>query len=187
MGRLRRRQPGAYYLRCSKHATKSRDPEVYGCHANTIDESYVLAAVGEWLAEIATPETIDQALANSTGQDKLEAELADLRRLAEDREQKRRRLAHALAAGSMDPQVYHDVDTEILAELEAAELRAEEIRAMLVSLPDPGQRRAHLEALAADAFRLAEMDRDAVNAALRGAGVRVYCEDREIAIIGLEL
>ncbi len=185
MGRVKSRRPSVYYLRCSKHTAKTRNPEGIGCHPNHILESDILGALSTWLEQFTTPELLDEALRQDTGLAALEKERLHLLTSAEDLEQRRRRLALALAAGQMDPAIYHATDRELAEEYAESQKRLGELHTLIASRPAPEERRAHLEELIA--ARVGKRSEAVFLGALRKAGVRIYCQDRQVVLIGFVL
>lgn len=184
MGRVRARQPGEYYLRCSKHASQRRNGP---CHPNHIRESEVLAAVSEWLSQFVTEEVLVAAMRKDAGLTDLEDEQDRVLARISDLEGRRRRIALALAAGDLDGAMYRTVDGELLVELGDLQTRKSELHTLIASRPDPAARRDHIKRLLTDPYALASWPASAVSGALRAAGIRVYCEDRAIELIGFHL
>lgn len=188
MTRHKARRMREYYLRCNRHASRSVYPH-YACHPNHIREPAAVAAVGEFFQWLATPEVLDEALAElGAGQEgaALRAELAEAEAQAARLEARKVRLGHAYAAGDMEISVYRQVNADLSGQLEAAQAEAAELARVVEALPDVETRRALLEGLV-DRFAavLAEREPAEVATLLQQAGVRVEVEEGEVVRIRL--
>ena len=174
-----------YYLRCMRHAMKSTQGQ--SCHPNIVAEWRVVDAIAAWLEENTTPEVIDETLErwapdDGAGADaELERKRAEIETLIKQRD----RLALAYAQGAMDVEQYRRTDDRLLAQLDAAQKRADELGRVVKSLPDMDERRMILESLA-EGFRLimAVLEPAEVSQALQAAGLVVFCEDGQ-PVVGL--
>jgi hypothetical protein len=82
--------------------------------------------------------------------------------------------------------VYREVDDDLLAKLEAEQQRAGELAQQVEALPDPDQRRAMLEGLAAEWEEILEAEDPAVlSTRLREAGIRVLVEEGAVVRIAI--
>lgn len=173
-------RPGEYYLRCSRHSHKGRWGGNRGCHPNIIPEGDVLYALGLWLGQFADPRAVEEALAQGSGEGEIVAEMEQATKSLDQLEAGRRRLALAFADGKMDVVVYHEADTELRGQQDAAEARLAELRTILASRPDPELRRRQVEKLLAVGLDLRQAPPDRLSSALHRAGVRVYIENGEV-------
>lgn len=81
--------------------------------------------------------------------------------------------------------VYAEVNVEITAEMDRAESGLHETEATIRARPDPQERAAWLEQLVSGPFQaLDQVPANDLNAALRGAGIRIYCEENQVKVIG---
>lgn len=189
MVRARPRRTSPYYLRCNRHAQKAVYPE-YTCHANSIREDAVLEAVGDFLQEMSTPEAIDAMLAEQQeghqGQ-ALHSELDAARRAVTDLEVRRRRAAHAYAAGDMDLTIYREVDSELSERLAAEQARAQDLEQVIAAMPDLEQQREAILGLVQVLPDLLTSEEPATIAAmLQEAGLHIYIEAGLVREIVLE-
>lgn len=185
----RRELAGRYYLRCSSYFNAKRDGR-RGCHHNGITEAEILDAVGDFLAYLSTPEVLTMALAQLDGAGEeaiLREELAGVERALFATENKRRRLAHAYAAGDMEIGVYRRVDDDLRIDAETQAEQVITLERTLAALPDLDATREWLEELTASFPEMVAYHPSAeVAAALQTAGIRVYVEDGRITRIALE-
>ena len=173
-----------WWLRCTKHAHRSHTGQ--SCHRNYIREDRVVERIAAYLAALATPAALDAALIITDDTTQLHQEIAALTDHLAELEIRRQRLALALAAGQMDPQVYRSADDLLLADVVATRSRLLELQNLLAAAPDPAQRRAALEALAAifpDLVATAPPVR--TRTLLQNAGLRVEIEAGAITSIRL--
>jgi len=175
-------------MRCGTHArglNKERP-----CHWNHLPEWKITRALQHWLKGFATPERIEEALAELGGGEReaqLRKSLDRAESEAESFQQQRERLALALAQGQMDGDIYRQADNRLLARRDAAQGRVIDLRRQLDSLPDLEQRRRTLENLYRYVWDW--VDRDDPSAAshlLQSAGIVVWCEDGEITGIACD-
>jgi len=168
-----------WWLRCTKHAHRSHTGQ--SCHRNYIREDRVVERVAAYLAGLATPAALDAALIITDDTTQLHREISTLTDHLAELEIRRQRLALALAAGQMDPQIYRSADDLFLDQVTAARARLLELQVLLAAAPDPAQRRAAIEALAAifpDLVATAPPVR--VRTLLQNAGLRVEIESGQI-------
>ena len=173
-----------WWLRCTKHAHRSHTG--VSCHRNYIREDRVVAHIATYLAALATPAALDAALIITDDTTQLHQEISALGDHLAELEVRRQRLALALAAGQMDPQVYRSADDLLLADVVATRSRLLDLQVLLAAAPDPAQRRAALEALAAifpDLVATAPPVR--TRTLLQNAGLRVEIEAGAITSIRL--
>jgi DNA invertase Pin-like site-specific DNA recombinase len=106
----RQRHPNrrTYSYRCSKHARSSVTGQP--CHNNYVTQRKLYAALTDHLQHLAThPTALDQALATPDTTDH-QADILHVDRRLADLDTRRNRLALALAAGHLDPQMYKKTD-----------------------------------------------------------------------------
>jgi hypothetical protein len=171
--RARRR----YYLRCSTQSHKALTGRP--CHPNNLPESAALEALAARLSELATPAALDQAVAHlqdDAQADRLRADHARAEAARADLCTQRERLALALAAGKMQPDIYAAADAHLLAHLRAESARLQDLGAALSSLPDLQQKREALASLTSAFHQIAPtLDPAELSHLLQAAGVRIEC------------
>lgn len=188
MSRQRAGHGQARYLRCSRHAQRSVYRR-YQCHPNYIKEATAIAAVADFLQDLSTPAAVEAALegaGDDSGAAELEGDLATTQTAAGDLESRRMRLAHALAAGSVDAAIYRQVDDDLQAQLATKKKKAAELRRAIAALPDLEERQAALES-AIDSFPgiLETSEPAEISSALDKVGLRLLVEEGEIVLVGL--
>lgn len=173
------------YFRCNRHYNKTTPP----CHPNHVREETVVAMAETALALLATDEAIEEALSRDAPDVAgMEREVGRAARAIEKVQEKRKRLALALAEGAMTGDVYRAADGELLADLAREEAALSEARERLALVPDPTERRDALGSLRAlrDATAagmhgwLRVLPLEEARAALLRAGVVVYCEEGKV-------
>jgi len=173
----------ATYLRCSRHASGCRTG--FRCHYNSIPLAEVLKALDTWIASFATVEAIEEAIAETPDQERVQGDLARAEDTLDDLHLQQRRLALAYARGSMSIVVYHDASAELGAQVERAERQVASLRQELAALPSQEER---LEAARAVFQRysqeLARADPQQARRGLIAAGVEIRIEDNAIQWIG---
>lgn len=170
-------------LRCARHAEGKRTG--FTCHYNSIPLGHVLAELDEWIAQLATDEAIEKALAQTPSRDTAAEDLAVYERLADDLRQQQHRLALAYAGGAMNLEVYQSANDELADRLDRTEQQILELKQHLASVPTSAERiTAARELFAHFSTRLAESNPQASSMALQAAGVQVWIESGEIRWIG---
>jgi len=171
-----------YYLRCSTHARKSTTGTP--CHPNRIKESAVIAALTHHLHHLATdPHALDQALATP----RTTARQTDLLHV-DDRlanlDTRRNRLALALAAGHLDPQMYKKTDDVLKEDVVKLQLERQQLQQQLAAAPDPHARRQAILTLASDLpDLLAQAPPAQIRTLLQNAGIHIQCDAGAITSI----
>jgi len=168
------------YLRCSTHATKSKTG--VACHPNLIHHDLAMEMVQEILEMVLDdPARLELALQAGAGPRRsLDERLQQLEQQAATVEEQRKRIALALAAGTMDAGMYRQTDdalVEQLAALHAARLDVEQERATTLSA---AERRRLFEELRGKVQQLLEMEPRQVSARLQRLGLRIWCEDGQV-------
>jgi len=173
-----------HWLRCSKHTHKATTGEP--CHPNHVKESDVVAALAAFLETLATPAALEAALDHTDDVAHLRQQVAGLDGHLAELELRRQRLALALAAGHMDPHIYRAADDLLLADVDATRARLLDLHRLIAAAPDPAQRRASIEALAA-AFPdlVGQAPPIQLRTLLQNAGLRVEVEQGEVKSIVL--
>jgi hypothetical protein len=154
------------------------------CHSNHVHESAILDALLTYLRGVLDIDAIDIVL-DST-QDRaaqLQQQIAEIDQHIERVNQKRQRLALALASGSMDVSIYRKVDDQLLEEQEKLRRNRNEAKAELNTVPDKDARRESIVQVRNALDRLLGMPPVEANAMLRRTGIRVYCEHRTVTDI----
>jgi len=176
------------YYRCTVHAHKSFTGRT--CHPNNTRQTKIARA----LSSALTP-PIDGADIEALIQDAapdlahLDAERERLREAVRAIEEKRKRLAIALADGVMEAGPYRAADGELVERLEAILARIQAIDRKLASQPTMEERATAVRDLLAywresdGAWLLEERHKHELNAILRQIGARVLCEDCEVVAI----
>jgi len=184
-------KPAVQTYRCSTHVYYSRGLRPLPCHANTVTERKLIVALGVYLAELRTDEAIEAALGEWKPDHqpaRLVQELDELGKLGERLGDQRKRLALDRAAGTMDAQMYRQTDDALLAQLEASQEQAIAIQRQLDALPDRDAQRDTLRQLASGFHRmLAHAEPAEVSRLLQDAGLRIWCEEREVVGVGREM
>lgn len=136
-----------YYLRCAKHARQSVTGQP--CHANYVKESAVIAAIAAYLDDLITnPAALDQALATINPSGDHRPDLADVETRLQQLEARRERLALALAAGDLDPQMYRKTDDVLIEDVVKLTREQQRLHTLVAAAPDPEIRRQALSSLA---------------------------------------
>ncbi len=170
-----------YFLRCRTHSIKSITG--VSCHPNWIKETAVAAAISTYLNGLLDQDLLQQQLAG-TGQDRHEQIQKELRTVAQqfaNTERKRQRLAHALAAGNLDPQMYRATDDQLLAIIDTLQQTQDELTVALETIPDNKQRQEIIIHLAQNP-NLSALE---LNTLFQNIGLRVEVEHGEITAIRL--
>ena len=115
-----------------------------------------------------------------------EEQLERAKRMIEDTQVKRKRLALTLADGKLSADIYRAADDQLVAELDHAVAQAKEIQERLADLPSPGRRRAEIEELSANPDWLLDGPDDEVRVSLLRPGTRVLIEESQIKKIVVE-
>lgn len=172
---------GRYY-RCGRHATK----RVGGapCHCNTTSRRKVTAALVDYFTRLQTPEQVALLLEEYGDTDdgaRLRGEMREHEQAIEDWHDKRKRLADALAAGHLDGALYRERDDSYLEEIARHQARVVELGRQIDAVPDLAAWHAELSNLAAHFPEyVAELPPETVAKLLQDAGVKVWCEDRQV-------
>jgi hypothetical protein len=178
-------QAHGWYLRCSTHAHKSATG--IRCHRNSLPEHRALAALADHLQELADPRALDRALdtlAADVPTDRLKRDLERAQSLVDELSAQRHRLALALAAGKIDPDIYAHTDGEISGRLHVAQSQAVDLRRALDALPDLEEKKKALAALAkAFGSLLRQADPAELASLLQLAGVSILCESGRVVRI----
>jgi len=173
-----------YTLRCSTHNHKSQTG--IACHYNEIKESTVIAAITGYLATLADPAALARALATTDNTASLRTDLVHVDRRLNDLSARRERLALALAAGQMDPQIYRSADDTLLADVETLQEQHHHLQILLAAAPDLAARRTALQAIIPIFPDLIHRSPPAqVRTLLQNAGLRIECEAGAITSIQL--
>ena len=175
-----------YYLRCSTHARQSTTGRP--CHPNRIKEATAIAALTAHLHHLATdPTALDQALATpDTGDHQVDLIHVDHRLAGLD--VRRNRLALALAAGHLDPQMYKKTDDVLKEDVVKLQQQRQQLQRQIAAAPDPQARRQAILTLASDLPDLLTQAPPAqVRTLLQNAGLRILCETGAITSITLTL
>jgi len=175
-GNMIRRSSRAYRLRCSTHQ-HSRT-----CHNNQIKEDLVLKTLLTWLADHNNLDALAAALTSHDTRD-LPTRLAEIGRTLENLEQKRQRLALALASGHLDPQMYRTSDDILLEDLDKLQTERATLEARLTNIPDLGVSQQTITHLLANRPDMTNLE---INTALLEIGIRIGIENRQITYIRLE-
>lgn len=172
-------------LRCAKHAQTSVTGEP--CHANYLKEEHVIAALGDYLRYLRdNPNAIAQILSNPSNTADQEQRLRQIEDLLTDLDQRRERLALALAAGQMDGPIYRRADDQLLEQVDALGIEHRGLEKRVAATPDLAERRRALTSLAQifpELIQKAPATR--VRALIQKAGLRIECEAGEISFLGL--
>jgi len=173
-----------YSLRCSKHNRKSITGQP--CHPNYVSERAIVQAITGYLATLTDPAGLDHALTHVDDTAPLQEELAAVEHHLDDLATRRHRLALALAAGHVDPQIYRAADDQLLEDVLTLEAQRQHLQTLLAAAPDLAARRAALEALIPifpDLIHHTPAPR--IRTLLQNAGLRVECEAGAITSIRL--
>jgi DNA invertase Pin-like site-specific DNA recombinase len=182
----RHRHPNrrTYSYRCSKHSRASVTGQP--CHNNYVTQRKLYAALTDHLHRLATdPTALDQALAipdttnHQTDLIHVDHRLADL-------QIRRDRLALALAAGHLDPQMYKKTDDLLQEDVAKLQEERQRLQTLIAAAPDPEARRQAILTLAADLPAILTQAPPAqVRTLLQNAGLRIQCEAGAITSITL--
>jgi len=164
------------YLRCGIHAHDG------SCHPNHVLESIVQDALTAFLADaFADADRVQRLAMSQTGpRTELEAALPSLDARLEDIAQRRQRLALALAAGHLDPQMYRQTDDALLDELDGVNAARQSVEAQLEAVPSVEQQVVTMTRLVEALDSLWEMPPRQAAAMLQAVRVRVLCEDGQV-------
>lgn len=177
---IRHRGGGGHrYLVCSAH---KKAVEV--CCWNGIREEEAIGELVELLGTLEDRSAFEELVgAQSSEQaDVLTGELATLEGRIEETEARRRRLALALAAGSMDASMYRETDDTLLSELDRLNQARREAQGKLEATPDrdaQSRELAHLAPRWPDLFET--LSGRELSAMLQRLGVVVWVEEGEVA------
>lgn len=175
------------FVRCANHSTRNRGLGK-PCHGNYTREHRITNAIAERLDALSTPEAIDAALdawGDEFALSDLHADIDRAEKAAADVQRKRDRLALAFAAGDMDSHQYRRADDTLQREMEGHLSRAVEAKRLLSAAPDLELRRHTLERLSRGfRFLVANEEPAVVGKLLNDLGVRVWCEDGQVARVG---
>lgn len=171
-----------HYLDCGAHHV---DRGV--CGPNHIAERLVTVALGEAMAVLCNQTVLDATLARLGDGAALDGARADLARATghvTDLEAQRLRLAHALAAGKMQSDVYYAVDGDLSAQLGAERLRIVDLQHIIAAQPDQDTRRETLVELVGHfGDVIGTLEPALVAALLQRAGIRVMIAGGAVAEI----
>ena len=174
-------------LRCATHA--ARNITGLACHSNRTRESIIIDAIAAYLDSLATPANLEIAMAHldpDQAHTSLHLDLDRATTAAADLTQQRQRLALALAAGKLDPDLYRITDDKLLAILQAEQNRILDITSLIATLPDLDNRRQILAAIAATFRAWIQIAAPAaVSATLQAAGLRVEIESCRVLRVTL--
>jgi DNA invertase Pin-like site-specific DNA recombinase len=175
---------GHHYMRCSTHRL---DPAE--CHANNIPEHRITTALSEALAARTNTAVLDATLALIGGGDAERAardDLATAQAHAADLEAQRLRLAHTLAAGLMQPDIYFATDGNLAQQLGAERQRILDLSHALDSLPDVDAKRTSLVWLTHNfAAAVARLEPGHMATILQNASVQVYVSQGKVTRISI--
>jgi DNA invertase Pin-like site-specific DNA recombinase len=183
-GRMTRtRHKTQYWLRCATHNSRTVTGHP-GCHSNKIRELTILAAVTSYVAGLLTSNDLTARLTARDPNTALHAQLIRLDHALSDLNQKRQRLALALASGTIDPEIYRTTDDLILDDINKLNDAKDNIQGQLHTTPDPAVRYRTILDLSR---QLTQPDTPAIelSTALQDAGIRIECENRQITAIYL--
>lgn len=170
-------------LRCSTHS-RSKDLGE-SCHLNSIREAKVIEAVREYLEGITDPERLEAELANLSPAADLAEQMADAERRVQDVEERRTRLALALAAGTVAPDVYRSADAELEDNLSRAQGHLAELKRLREAQPSREERAQSLRSVLDRLDTLFTLPTGETASVLRQAGVRVWIEEGRVRRVEL--
>lgn len=170
------------YLRCGRHAMSTRaDLDVSPCHPNYIKERLVLRAIAAYLAPIQELSVLEELMVQGSPDNRTEFRLGEIERSLADYAQQRKRLALALAAGQMQPDIYAEADEQIRLRVEQLQVERSRLSRRR-SRRTPPETRLRAIGNAGDLLGSAPKAQPSaqINVLLHRIGVRVYVEEGEI-------
>ncbi len=173
-----RNQAGVMFLCCPTHHCRSVTGRA--CHPNYIKEARVTDTLQRYIRQLETPEVMEAALAQLAPDAGLQEQLEEAQHRIAAIDERRQRLALALAGGFMDGQAYRKADDVLVAELEGAEGVRADIVHTLALVPDREQRQITLEALRDHLDAMFQLPALQLNTELRNAGLKVLVEEGRI-------
>lgn len=167
------------YYRCQRY--RRAQP----CKPNNVPLADLIDAFEAWLDTIAEV-GIDAALKAGAPRETstLRAERDTLEKARAEAEAGLDRLAAAIASGTIRPSTASATEARLLEQIEAYDVRLEQIDEEIAALPNPEEQRAHLEQiLQSGVGRLDDARKHKLNRALRNLGVKILCEAGDIKAI----
>jgi len=176
------------YYRCTTHAQQYYTGTA--CHPNVVRQNAIAEALNDALAPVLQGDVALDTLIQTSTPDlqRLETRRDTLRSQLEAINTKRKRLAIALADGTMDAGPYRAADDELVEDLECILDGIRQIDQRLVTLPTTAERQAAIEDLQTYwrdhyAWILHEDHKHELNALLRRLGVRIICEANRVTAV----
>ena len=164
------------WLLCSLHKQDSAM-----CHRNSIRLERVFAQTLAWLQENLDPAIYALNVGPEPGQMEKE-DLESVEKQIGEIEERRTRLGHRLAAGTIETEIYTRVDSDLVEQLGTLKREVDRLRQFLSAVPDRAARRAELEKLAGEpGLGLLSLPWPEINSSLLRLGLRLEIEEGEIA------
>ncbi len=184
-GKMTRGHPGSGNKNPSWICANNKRHRIH-CHNNNTLEPKLIAATTQYLQRLADPTILDQTLKERTTPEAgIRQQLADLQVRIDAINEKRQRLALALAAGDMQPAIYKQTDDLIAADLNTLNQKRAQLQDALQTIPDTDAQRQSIQNLLKHLPTLWALPSARVNALLRHAGIHIECENRQVTAIKL--
>lgn len=167
------RQPA---LQCSSHKVSRC------CHANTIREKYIEAALIEYLTGFLDNATIEASF-NLGQRVQIDEQVSRIDKQIEDVKRGRERIALALAADKMSVDIYAQTDKSLSSDLEILSKKRAKLLSQFDAFPTLEMRHHALIQVRDIANSLFTLEPARINAMLRTAGIVVKCENSKITAI----
>ena len=177
------------YYGCAKHIEKSFTREA--CHPNNTRVATIAQKLDAFLSPaLAGDVDVDALLEQATPDlSRLQQERERLRTEMESTRGKRKRLALALAEGTMEAGPYRQADDQLVEDLDRTLAGIHTIDQRLLTQPTAGERREAIEELrhywqeGDTDWLLREDCKHEIQALLRRLGIRIYCEENAVTAI----
>lgn len=184
MTACRKKPGGTIRYRCAQHA-QAWQGWTRRCHRNAVRADVLIDVLSETLIQLGRDGNVDQILQASVPERSSLAQDIEIAREALARvQQKRERLAIALAEGQIAGDIYRLTDDKYVDELDALLTQITEMQQRLDSLPSPeayaDRLRYLVEEMKSDPAWLRDQDVEQARRALLDAGAIIYVEEGKI-------